>query len=70
MKNYGFTKNLCWWIRPVFGFGFSIVMPERRCGYEPIVIVIVGCFGLVVAPKSSLTGWKWNEETQRSERIK
>lgn len=70
MKTYGFTKNTCWWIRPIFGFGLSIVKPERAMGFEPLVYVIFGCFCLVIAPKSDMSGWKWNDQTGRCERIK
>jgi hypothetical protein len=70
MKTYGITKNTCGWISPIIGFGLSIVVPARVVGYEPFLCIIIGCFCLIVAPKSSFNGWQWNEEKQRSERIK
>jgi hypothetical protein len=69
MRTYGLTKNICWCIKPICGFGFLIMKPRRLIGCEPFVEIVIGCFCLYIAPKSSWTGWKWNPETGHSEKF-
>lgn len=69
MRSIGLTNHLCVNFEPFAGFGLLVYLPKRSVGYEPFIAAVFFFAYVSIAPKSGIYGWKWNDETQRNERV-